>query len=256
MKPDRIIAVRNRKTIYRDGGMCLKVFAPDYPKEDIFSEAVNQARAERTGLKVPPVREVCHIDGRLAIVSDFIGGRTLAELISENPENKEKYLSRFCALQLEMHEKSCPGMCRLTDKLNTRISQTTLSATDRFRLHTHLGSMPQHTNLCHGDFDPSNIIIADSGEAYITDWAHAALGNTSADAARTYLLFLLCGDNDAADKYLGLFCAKSDTDPKSVREWIPVIAAAQLARGNKAEREFLRKQIKNYNFNKQNGGSI
>lgn len=256
MKPDRIIAVRNRKTIYRDGKMCLKVFAPDYPKEDILNEALNQARAEKTGLNVPPVREVRRIGDKLAIVSDFIAGRTLAELISENPEKKEEYLRLFCTLQLEMHEKSCPGMCRLKDRLNARISQTRLCATDRFRLHTHLGAMPPHGNLCHGDFDPSNVIIADSGKAYIIDWAHAALGNASADAARTYLLFLLRQDDDAADKYLGLFCAKSGTDPKYVREWLPVVAAAQLARGNRAEREFLRKQIKNFNFNKQNGGSI
>ena len=37
MKLDRIIAVRNNKTIYRDGDKCIKVFNEDYSKSDILA---------------------------------------------------------------------------------------------------------------------------------------------------------------------------------------------------------------------------
>ena len=49
MKLDRVIAVRNSKTIYRDGDKCIKVFSEDYSKADVLNEALNQARIEETG---------------------------------------------------------------------------------------------------------------------------------------------------------------------------------------------------------------
>ena len=43
MKLDRVIAVRNNKTIYRDGEKCVKVFNDNYSKSDVLNEALNQA---------------------------------------------------------------------------------------------------------------------------------------------------------------------------------------------------------------------
>lgn len=48
MNLDRIIAVRNNKTVYRDGDRCLKVFNEGYSKADVLNEALNQARIEET----------------------------------------------------------------------------------------------------------------------------------------------------------------------------------------------------------------
>ena len=53
MKLDRIIAVRNNKTVYRDGELCMKVFDTNYSKADVLNEALNQARVEETGLNIP-----------------------------------------------------------------------------------------------------------------------------------------------------------------------------------------------------------
>lgn len=86
---------------------------------------------------------------------------------------------------------------------------------------------------------PKNIIIRDDGEAFILDWSHATQGNASADAARTYLLFWLNGDIDGAEKYLNLFCKKSDTAKQYVQKWIPIVAASQSVKGKAEEREFL-----------------
>ena len=61
MKLDRVIAVRNSKTIYRDGENCVKVFNEDYSKADVLNEALNQARIEETGLNIPKVLEASNI---------------------------------------------------------------------------------------------------------------------------------------------------------------------------------------------------
>lgn len=239
MKLDRVIAVRNNKTIYRDGDTCVKVFNADYSKADVLNEALNQARIEETGLNIPNILEVTMIDGKWAIVSEFIKGKTLAQLIEENPEKKHEYLEMLVDIQLEIQSKSCPLLNKLKDKMNRKISECELDATTRYDLHTRLEGMPKHNKVCHGDLNPSNIIITDDNTLYILDWSHATQGNASADAARTYLLFWLNGDIDGAQEYLDLFCEKSGTEKQYVQKWMPIVAASQSVKGNEKEREFL-----------------
>lgn len=243
MSFDKIIAVRNNKTVYRDGDKVLKVFDKTYSKADVLNEALNQARIEETGLNIPKVLEVTMTEGKWTIVSEFIKGKTLADIMKENPEKKDEYLELFVNLQLEMHSKTCRGLNKLKDKMNRKISETDLSATVRYDLHTRLEGMPKHNKVCHGDFNPSNIIITEDGTPYILDWSHATQGNASADAARTYLLFWLDGDIDGAKKYLDLFCEKSNTAKQYVQKWMPIVAASQSVKGNEREREFLHSWI-------------
>ncbi len=239
MKLDRIIAVRTGKTVYRDGDRCVKIFDSDYSKADVLNEALNQARVEETGLNIPKIKEVTVIDGKWAIVSEFIPGKTLARLMEEEPEKKDEYLSLLVDIQLSVHSKECALLTKLKDKMNRKISMSELDATARYDLHTRLEGMPKHKKLCHGDFNPSNIIISDDGTPYILDWSHATQGNASADAARTYLLFWLAGDIEGADKYLDLFCKKSNTAKQYVQKWMPIVAASQSVKGNEKERQFL-----------------
>ena len=239
MKLDRVIAVRNNKTIYRDGDKCVKVFDTDYSKADVLNEALNQARIEETGLNIPKIIEVTMVEGKWAIVSEFIKGKTLQQLMDEDVEKKDEYIEMLVDLQLNVHSKVCPLLNKLKDKMNRKISASELDATTRYDLHTRLEGMPKHNKVCHGDFDPSNIIISEDGTAYILDWSHATQGNASADAARTYLLFWLNGDIEGAKKYLDLFCQKSNTAKQYVQKWMPIVAASQSVKGNSAEREFL-----------------
>ena len=239
MNLDRVIAVRNNKTIYRDGDRCVKVFSTDYSKADVLNEALNQARVEEVGLHIPKVLEVCTIDGQWSIVSEFIKGKTLSQMMQEEPEKKDEYLALFVNLQLEVQSKSCPLLTKLKDKMNRKICMADLDATTRYDLHTRLEGMPKHSKLCHGDFRPSNIIITEDGTPYILDWSHATQGNASSDAARTYLCFWLKGDIEGAEKYLDLFCEKSGTDKRYVQKWMPIVAASQSVKGNAKEREFL-----------------
>lgn len=239
MKLDRVLAVRNNKTIYRDGDDCVKVFGNDFAKDDVLAEALNQARVEHTGLNIPKIKAVTMIDGKWAIVSEYIRGKTLDRLMAENPDKKHEYMEMFVDLQIKVQSCTCPLLPKLKDKMSRKISQADLDATTRYDLHTRLEGMPKHNKLCHGDFNPGNIIITDDGTPYILDWSHATQGNASADVARTYLLFWLNGDIDGAEEYLDLFCAKSGTDKQYVQKWMPIVAASQSVKGNAKEREFL-----------------
>ncbi|MGN0457254.1 MAG: phosphotransferase [Acutalibacteraceae bacterium] len=243
MAIDKILAERKNKCIYKDGNYTVKVFDNTYPKADVLNEALNQARVEETGLNIPKINAVSIIDGKWAITLDYIEGKTLQQLMDENPDKIDEYLDKFVDLQLEVQSKKAPMLNKLKDKMNRKISSLQeISATIRYELHTRLDSMPKHTKVCHGDFNPSNIIVQEDGTMYILDWSHATQGNASADAARTYLLFSL-HQPELADKYLNLFCEKSDTAKQYVQQWLPIVAASQMVKGVEEEKEFLSKWI-------------
>lgn len=239
MKLDKIIAVRTGKTVYKDGDRVIKVFENGYSKADILNEALNQARIEETGLNIPKILGVSTENGKWAIISEYIKGKTLAQLMTENPDKFDEYLEHFVDIQMEIHSKKAPLLTKLKDKMNRKINQADIDATTRYDLHTRLEGMPRHNKVCHGDFNPSNIIITDDGTPYIIDWAHATQGNASADVARTYLLFWLDGNIEGAKKYMELFCKKSDTARQYIEKWLPIVAASQSVKGNAEEREFL-----------------
>lgn len=241
MSFEEVIAKRAKKTVYRDGGNAVKVFDKDFLKSDILNEALNQARIEETDLNIPSISAITMVDGKWAIVSEFIEGETLDSLMKANPDKIDEYLEMFVDLQLTVHAQKSPLLNKLKDKMKRKIDETSLNATIRYELHTRLESMPKHNKVCHGDFNPSNIIIKPDGTPYIIDWSHASQGNAAADAAITYLLFKLSGDDEIAEKYLKLYCLKSDTARQYVEKWLPIAAAAQSVKGAPEEKELLLK---------------
>lgn len=93
--------------------------------------------------------------------------------MEKDPDNLEKYMAEFVDLQLQIHEKTAPMLTKLKDKLAKQINQLKeLDATQRYELLVRLESMPKHTKICHGDFNPSNVIVGEDGKLRVVDWAH------------------------------------------------------------------------------------
>lgn len=239
MENKNIVVQSKNKTIYREGDYIVKLFDENYSKADVLNEAHNQALVEETGLDVAKVIEVKQIDGRWAIVLEYVEGKTLYQLMEEEPQKLDEYLEQFVDLQIKVLSMTCPGLRKLKDKMMAKISQADLDATTRYELKMRLESMPKHRKLCHGDFNPTNIIVKPDGSLCLIDWAHATQGNASADVARTYLMFCLWGKEVLAKKYISLYCKKSDTAMQYVQKWMPIVAASQSVKGHESEREFL-----------------
>lgn len=236
---DNPIAERSTKTVYKDNDKTIKLFVSNYSKSDILNEALNQARVEETGLNIPSLVEVTKIDDRWALVSEHIEGRTLESLMEEHPEKQEEYLNLFVDTQIKILSKEAPLLNKLKDKMQRKIEETDISNEIKYELNTRLEGMPKHKKICHGDFNPSNVIIKENGEVYVIDWAHVTQGNGSADAARTYLLFCLNGKKEVADRYLDLFSEKTEIEKQYIQRWVPIVAAAHLSKANEEEKQFL-----------------
>ena len=234
-----LLAERKTKTVYKENNRTIKLFIENYSKSNILNEALNQARVEETGLNIPKLLEVTKMENRWALISEYIEGKSLDELMNEHPEKQEEYMNMFIEIQLNILSKKSPMLNNLKEKMKRKIAETDLSDTIKYDLNTRLESMPKHNNVCHGDFNPSNIIIKEDGTAYIIDWAHASQGNSSADAARTYLIFNLEGKNELAEKYINLFSEKSGISKANIQRWIPIVAAAHLSKASEEEKTFL-----------------
>lgn len=238
------IAERKTKTVYRDGNKTIKLFIENYSKAAILNEALIQARVEeKTDLNMSRLLEVTKIENRWALVTEFIEGTPLDVLMREHPERQEEYLNLFVNIQLEIMSKRVPTLNRLKDKYRRKLAEADIDDTTRYELLQRLEGTKNHDKLCHGDFNPSNVIINANGEYSIIDWAHATQGNASADVAKTFLLFSLNGQTELAEKYLDLFTEKSGIERRGIQRWIPIVAAVQLKKGGAENREFLEKWI-------------
>ena len=242
MEFKELISSSETVDVYKCGDKAVKLFKINRPKTNALYEALTHARVEDTGLNVPIIHEVSVIDGRWAITMDLIEGKTLEDVMKEDPANLEKYINDMVDLHLTVHSKVTPKLSKLKDKLARQInSLDTIGDAVKYELLTRLESMPKHTKLCHGNFTPANIILNEKG-TFIVDWAAARQGNASADVARTYLLFSLTNP-EAAEMYMNVFCQKTNTSKKYVQEWLPIVAAAQLTEGRPEQRDFLMKWI-------------
>lgn len=238
------IAERRTKTVYRDGNKTIKLFIENYSKAAILNEALIQSRIEEsTDLKMSRLLEVTKIENRWALVTEFIEGTPLDVLMREHPEKEEEYLNLFINIQLEIMSKKVPTLNRLKDKYRRKLAEADIDDTTRYELLQRLEGTKNHDKLCHGDFNPSNVIINENGEYSIIDWAHATQGNASADVAKTFLLFSLNGQTELAEKYLNLFTEKSGLEKRGIQRWVPIVAAVQLKKGGAENREFLEKWI-------------
>ena len=196
---------------------------------------------EATPLNTPRLLEVTKIDGRWAIISDYISGKTLSDLMRDNPDKYDGYLRIFVELQLLVNGQQVDDLNTMKEKMTRRIPKTDLPPERRAELMDMLAAMPDGDRVCHGDFFPTNIIIAAYGTPYIIDWSHVTQGNPTADAARTFLLFITAGEPEHAEKYLDVYSELSGIDKAEIRRWIPLVAATQSVKGTPEERaELLR----------------
>lgn len=233
---------RGNKVVYDLGDKIAKVFNETKPVSDVFNEALNLARINECGIRSPKALEVTKLEGDeagWALITTKVPGVTLAEKIEAEPQRFGEYLEQFVDLQIEIHGYTSPLLNRQGDKYARMInSLEAINATTRYNLLERLDGLKKGTAVCHGDFNPSNVIVSEDGTLSVCDWAHATQGAPAADVAMTYLLFSLTSKEQAED-YLDIYCERADMAKQIVRQWLPVIAASELARKRKVNEEFL-----------------
>lgn len=234
-----VLAERDGKKVIRDGKTILKIFDESFSKTNILNEALNEARAEETGLPVPKLLEVLKVKGKWAIRREYIEGKTLADIMAEDTKSAYKYLKLFVEIHFEIISKHSSLMNSQRSKLENALNRADLSEEQRYDLHMRLDGLSKGDYVCHGDLDPTNIIVKPDGSWYVIDWSHARMGNRLADVARTYLLLWLSSHLSTADKYLTSMCQALNVTRQSVQAWMPIVAAGLSTRPENAKHKEL-----------------
>ena len=204
---------RGNKVVYDLGDKIVKVFNETKPLSDVFNEALNLARINECGIRSPQVLQVSEIEngGGWAMETTKIPGTVMAEKMQAEPGHFYEYLEQFVDLLIEIHSYRCQQLNRQKDKYSRMIkSLDGIDGTTRYNL------------------------LGEDGKLYVCDWAHATQGEPAADAAMTYLL-LSIQDKQQADTFLEMYCDRSGTPMQVVRQWMPVVAASELARNREGQ---------------------
>lgn len=246
----QLIVEHSNKKVYDLGTQIVKVFNADKPASDVLNEALNLARVTESGVKTPHVVEVSQVEGAgWALVTEKVPGVTLEQKMEDDPSRFYEYLEQFVDLQISIHQLHNQLLPRQKDKYGRMIdSLDGLNATTRYNLQERLNGMRRHRRICHGDFNPSNVIVSEDGTLSVCDWAHATQGSPAADAAMTYLLFAM-KDQQQAEAYLELYCDRADEPMQVVRQWMSIVAASELARKRGDQKEFLMRWIDVVDYN-------
>ena len=101
MAERQILEEKSYKTVYREGNVIVKAFTPSHPMSDVFNEAYIHACVEDAGVPVPKLLGVTPSEnGGWSIAMEYVSGKTLAELMDENPDKVEEYLEKLVDIQL------------------------------------------------------------------------------------------------------------------------------------------------------------
>ena len=191
--PEQLLALGKTSEVYVwEDGQVLKLFMPGMPIEYAQHEAVMTQAVYEAGLPVPQAGEVVEMDGRFGFTLQHITGFSLLEIWLQNPAETEPIAQLLAKLHQQIHAVSAPpveAMPRQRDWVANTIAdavglETAVKKTALATLH----NLPDGDILCHGDFHPGNILLAEDGRVVVIDWFTAVVGHPLGDVAQTSFL--------------------------------------------------------------------
>jgi len=193
-------------------------------------------QARRLGLPAPRVDELITVDGRPALVMERLHGLSAAYVLRHHPQRSYEVLEATLDLWERLWAAEIPPsghFPRINTEIARRISSArVLSSRHKQLLIQRLEEITQHTVLCHGDLQPSNILFTQKGPMLL-DWLDFSLGDPTADLARC---LLTCHLGDPEGHFTRLFTqlrqawyTKSGANPIYLEGWLRITAAAYLA---------------------------
>ena len=212
------------------------------------------AAAQRGRVPVPAVFERVDVEGRPGLVVERLGTGNLLLEIGARPWRVFPVGRQLGVLHARIHEVTAPSeLPSVHDRLRARLESPLVPEDVRDRALAQLDALPAGDRLCHGDFNPANVLRAPDGGARVIDWTAASRGNPAADFARAELIMrhgAVGPDATAAVKALAKvgrrllwqgYLRAYGGAPAGADRWFAVMAAARLAEDIAEERETILK---------------
>jgi hypothetical protein len=242
-------------------GWVVKLFYPNHPlagieREAAIAKCVSDAAKAIREFRVPAVGGIVDVADRKGLLFQRLTGEPFVNTLrGARAAAIDRAGVRLAELQFALHRmrvdahaglsvlpQQCAmhgGFIQAAPGLPSRLRESALRAL------AALG--PSKRQLCHGDFQPRNVLLSGDGDFTLIDWLTATQGDAIADLARTSILlrFGRVADKSAItpveavvrgrlhDAYLERYFELADRPDARMRleQWMPVVAAARLSDG-------------------------
>lgn len=238
------IGTGGTSTVYEWGETeVLKVYKPHVTDDVIQNEHYIGQLLNKLPLEIPRYFGSIELNGRRALIYERIEGKIFAEPFLQG-RYKTELAYKFSQMHFDIHKK-------VTDKLpaqyiflkNRIIELKNYLGDTASSLLNLLDSIPADNRLCHGDYQPFNI-ISNSNRSVVIDWNGACSGNPVFDVAWSYMtlnspmieqLLGKCVSDTFAylgKDYLYYYCKLADMDEEQILTCLPIAAARRLYDNN------------------------
>jgi len=167
----------------------LKLTRPEFPAHLADQEWFKSEAAWKLGAPAPRPVELVEIDGRRGVVFQYISGPNMLQEFERTPWKLDHFAKLLGRTHAQLHQLSAPAFPSLHDRIHWSLSPPNL-LTDKQKTSILglLEPLPDAATLCHADFHPLNILLADNGPMVI-DWEGSLHGDPGGDVANTCLFF-------------------------------------------------------------------
>lgn len=224
-------------------GKILKLFRDFMPRFEVENEFNVSQAAHAAGISTPKPLELLETQDRLGIVYQRLQGQTMLDAIKSLPATGLRQAHELARLHYKLHQTQNHHLATQKNLLKRNINYTpALDMQKKTIILRYLDGLDEGDAVCHGDFHPDNILIANN-TYWIIDWMTASRGCPAADVART-MLILKTGCPKGASfieskllqfasfifrrEYLREYRKLSGLTMKDIRAWILPLAAARL----------------------------
>lgn len=244
IKMDKMIGQGNTAEIYRlDDNKILKLFRSGLYKGIIEREYQNGIIVQKILDCVPKVYEMVEVNGRHGIIYQEIKGSDMLKIMFTSLWKINAYARKLAHYHLYIQKPVKDNICTVKEKLAEDIKNVDILSDEKKEIiQKYLQQLPDGNDLCHFDFYPGNIMLADNKAIFI-DWMTACKGDVCADVARTCIM-LKYGEATHAPwimrkifsffqqhiykVYLKEYLMISNKSIENINQWELPIAAARL----------------------------
>ncbi|WP_028547744.1 aminoglycoside phosphotransferase family protein [Paenibacillus sp. UNC451MF] len=235
----------------------VKLFYPNTPHYVIEHEFKIAASIQQPGLPVAKVFEIITVNDRTGIVYEKLEGPTLLQMLLSDV-SKAVWIGEISAhLHADVHRSRNDSLPSQKEDFEKKIRTVKIESVLKEKALRLLDTLPDSSEVCHGDYHPDNILLSPSGP-YVIDWINAKRGNRTADFVLSALMLKIGEVPDFIPHYENLNISRSilfkaytqtylkelPTDKSDILPWIPLAAIFRLEQGIESEHSRLIKIIR------------
>ena len=171
-----------------DEDTILKLYYEGFPEERILQEKEGARTALVAGVPTAISFEMVQAGNRKGIIYEMAHGKTLAELIRENPERAEELGKVFAGIALTLHRAEVtrddlPAVTAVIRQAAGKMAY--VPAFVRERVFGFLAELDRDRHYVHGDYHPNNVIMTKDGPMLL-DMGGFSVGCPLFDPATAY----------------------------------------------------------------------